>query len=582
MKNKLLKLTDKHIGIAGIFFSLMGLGAVLCDNLFTGMQYIPLLKLVRFSNMQHLTLLFFDIRTNTNIVELLFFVALLVSSILYIKTKGVEVRLLRFCLFVALLLNAYSFVLSIVWYALSTFTVSTAESFSFIQLILSYTVNISYVAITYIMLWRVNTDQKIKMLSEKDSGFTFVPASLWLRFVHLLTDIIVCFLLAFPLTSILIYLGVRDIGISEERIFILTFIIFRFLYYIVCEAVWAATPGKMLTGTRVVSKYKEEGVGMLQTIIYKDDKPSMMTILKRSLIRFVPFEPIFFLVGARLHDMWTNTDVVVEERKGVKGRVYLLTFVGIIILIVSSWWAYNDYQEDVARKKEYARSEERFCMSQKVLMSKIDRLSANAYIKFAYSEYYKVVRVEEDSVFCCCFLTDKYISSVLELDDMYMDAVYNMTEQEFPVITLSKQVLKESVSMEYSVYDNSPIIIDDKRYELENIYFVNEPRVNWWSIPSYSVFDDYIEMEYTIKNEGWEFHEIKTEIISGEVENVELVNKKSLYNWQNSVTVRYTMQTDKAGGAEIIFINTNEFGLKNKFCFKDNGDDYVSFVEVVE
>ncbi len=72
-------------------------------------------------------------------------------------------------------------------------------------------------------------------------------------------------------------------------------------YYFVFEVLWQRTIGKLVTGTKVV--------------MVDGGRPSVETILIRSLIRLVPFEPFSFLLVSReertwWHDRWTQTRVV--------------------------------------------------------------------------------------------------------------------------------------------------------------------------------------------------------------------------------------------------------------------------------
>jgi len=69
-------------------------------------------------------------------------------------------------------------------------------------------------------------------------------------------------------------------------------------YYLFFEAVLGATPGKMITRTRVVS--------------VDGSKPSFMQILGRTFSRFVPFEPFSFFSSTQegWHDRWSRTRVV--------------------------------------------------------------------------------------------------------------------------------------------------------------------------------------------------------------------------------------------------------------------------------
>lgn len=69
-----------------------------------------------------------------------------------------------------------------------------------------------------------------------------------------------------------------------------------FLYYFVFEAAFQRTPAKFITGTKVV--------------MINGSKPDAGTIAKRTLSRFVPFEPLSGSKGIWWHDRWTRTRVV--------------------------------------------------------------------------------------------------------------------------------------------------------------------------------------------------------------------------------------------------------------------------------
>jgi uncharacterized RDD family membrane protein YckC len=69
-------------------------------------------------------------------------------------------------------------------------------------------------------------------------------------------------------------------------------------YYLFFEGMFGATPGKMITKTRVV---RTDG-----------GKPSFGQIFGRTLARYVPFEPFSFFGGTPTgwHDRWSGTRVV--------------------------------------------------------------------------------------------------------------------------------------------------------------------------------------------------------------------------------------------------------------------------------
>jgi hypothetical protein len=79
----------------------------------------------------------------------------------------------------------------------------------------------------------------------------------------------------------------------------------QFLYYLVFESLLQRTPGKLLTGTKVIDSTGK--------------RPTVATAFARTIIRFVPFDEISFL-GDRVygwHDKWSKTCVVRTQAAGI-------------------------------------------------------------------------------------------------------------------------------------------------------------------------------------------------------------------------------------------------------------------------
>jgi|TARA_B110000091_G_C13489197_1_gene339502 uncharacterized RDD family membrane protein YckC len=124
------------------------------------------------------------------------------------------------------------------------------------------------------------------------------------RFAHYFIDLI-AFQLIFELFSqgfALINLP-SDIGIGVIYIgffSISTFFMIMYpLYYFVFEYFFQKTPGKFLTKTKVIDAYGK--------------KPEIGTLIVRSLIRMVPFEPLSCLSDLGWHDRWSETWVVSDD-----------------------------------------------------------------------------------------------------------------------------------------------------------------------------------------------------------------------------------------------------------------------------
>lgn len=79
--------------------------------------------------------------------------------------------------------------------------------------------------------------------------------------------------------------------------FILLVMFSGLIYYLLFEGIWQRTPGKWITGTKVVMS--------------DGSKPEFGTIFLRTLIRIIPFEPLsFFFNPIGWHDAWSKTLVV--------------------------------------------------------------------------------------------------------------------------------------------------------------------------------------------------------------------------------------------------------------------------------
>jgi uncharacterized RDD family membrane protein YckC len=132
---------------------------------------------------------------------------------------------------------------------------------------------------------------------DDDDDLDVMDASAGARFANLLIDLVCRMVFAYVLAFALAMTGVRMAGL-EGIVFGLGSML---LYYVGFETLFGRTPGKLITGTRVVRM---------------DGRPlTFLDVLKRTLCRFVPFEPFSFLSDARgWHDRWSDTRVVSVRR----------------------------------------------------------------------------------------------------------------------------------------------------------------------------------------------------------------------------------------------------------------------------
>jgi uncharacterized RDD family membrane protein YckC len=124
------------------------------------------------------------------------------------------------------------------------------------------------------------------------------PAPRWRRLANLLLDFVGIVLTAMLFGLLLGAASVAmhiDVAQYTGRLYGWTVV---FLYYLVSEALFGRTLGKLVTDTRVVA---ESG-----------GRPAFWQILARSIYRFVPLEPfsLFNRHSIAWHDRWSKTRVV--------------------------------------------------------------------------------------------------------------------------------------------------------------------------------------------------------------------------------------------------------------------------------
>ncbi|MGJ8685182.1 MAG: RDD family protein [Nonlabens sp.] len=125
-------------------------------------------------------------------------------------------------------------------------------------------------------------------------------ASNKLRFINYLFDSFIIVLLL-----ILIELALESFGsLSIERNWNnykkFWIGLLMFAYYVIQEAIWDKTLGKIITGTIVVSE--------------KNEKPDLSEILMRTACRFIPLEALSYLfMKDGFHDIFSKTKVIEEK-----------------------------------------------------------------------------------------------------------------------------------------------------------------------------------------------------------------------------------------------------------------------------
>ena len=161
--------------------------------------------------------------------------------------------------------------------------------------------------------------------------FTYTPATAGRRFLTALLDGIISTIIVSILS-----IGIRMFS-ANPRAHLLTLflinIILTLLYYIVFEAAWQRTPGKFITGTKVVN--------------YTGGAPSLGQIVGRTFSRIIPFEVYSFLSKYPMgwHDRFPKTLVVPVDyspeevqkidREGIRRVAGVNVFLVVLLLLCS-------------------------------------------------------------------------------------------------------------------------------------------------------------------------------------------------------------------------------------------------------
>lgn len=144
----------------------------------------------------------------------------------------------------------------------------------------------------------------LEVSAPEASDATFPDASGGKRFANYLIDLVGLLLTGFVLVipvAVLEEFGVLSGWIDSLDAMSrfessLLSVVLGLIYYTGLESIRGRTLGKLVTGTKVLSK--------------TGTKPTVGQLIIRTLVRSIPFEPVSFLLGGGWHDRWSRTRVV--------------------------------------------------------------------------------------------------------------------------------------------------------------------------------------------------------------------------------------------------------------------------------
>ncbi len=422
----------------------------------------PNINLSYFSN-QLFTYYNFTTGFEMNYLDLSIYALILFGTILYIKSRGKEIRLLRFSFSVILLtsgVSVFSLIISIIFYGQSL----QGESFNAVLNFLSVIASTIWLWASYIMIKTLSQGIiLIKQKSEKNLP-DYVDSPKPQRFLHHILDLILSITI-FSRLVIFIFRGflehVGDI-LGERAAMYLVIIISRLIYLVLFEFVFKSTPAKFLTGSRVVMD--------------TDDKIGIKTIFLRSVSRFVPFEAFSYLGEANgWHDKWAKTRVVKEENFGVPAKKYLWIIVIFIVIGILSYIGY----EIKDRYDSYLWEENKYNNKIEYIEKSLNQLTTDHFfeindIKDRYETGHDTYFLKVDSV-SEKFVVFRYFKMEDRFPTIYeIEKYYEKIKHSTPSVKFSKEELKKSYTNDYKSFKNMKREGINFIPESQKKYFISE------------------------------------------------------------------------------------------------------------
>ncbi|WP_290847464.1 RDD family protein [Flavobacterium sp.] len=439
----------------------------------------------------------------TNYLAVAFFLLFALSAILYWTSQFRETRLLRLCLSFIFFSKIISFPFSIGW---TSWLVATYEEVKFDYVSILYWIWIVFLGWLCFKALQFLNSQKELATEETLYGETTVvqqlAASNWTRFFHSLFDGIILYIVISPFANAIVTTFVKDLSRSEIgasfQIYGMIFIC-QVLYYLIFETIFASSPAKFLSESRVVDS---EG-----------QKPKFKTILARTFSRFIPFDGASFLFGANWHDQFSSTEVVLEKRTGTSGSTYLWSFFLFALLLPVIYLMKISY--DDRQQKEIAQ--EIVAERTSYLEKRLDKLSPG-----------EVIWLKSTSYASDCFIvaesgTPKEMEFRLVTEDQggsYMTyegfnlkkfgEFYEYSKENFETVTLSAEHLKTAISKEIKTEDEMFGFPGTRgNFTMESIDKLYAPKLSCANVTFYSegkfrgsTAFDADKANFTISNDG--------------------------------------------------------------------------------
>lgn len=268
--------------------------------------------------------------TSIALLNLFFYLTFLAGSLIYYFSKYKESKLLVFN-YSLIFLN--SIIKILVFTAFFDIDKLSFYGILYIIIVLIY-LFISY----YIITKNLNVIEEKVIENDNQIIENYLErASNYKRFLNSFIDSFIILIVAFDFISysemnesLTTFFSYLKTSFGDKFGFIVFFFLIKFTYYLIFESVFKNTPAKFITACYVTD---EEG-----------NPPSFSIILKRTLLRFVPFESFSFLMGKNLHDDYSDT-YVINKKTDLTIENRYLQFLTIAFGILLVTYFYMSFKE---------------------------------------------------------------------------------------------------------------------------------------------------------------------------------------------------------------------------------------------
>lgn len=504
----------------------------------------------------------FDSNWQLNFLDLGLFFLILVGTLIYLKSRGREVRLLRFTISIVLLSKVISLLSYFIYVVGLMFSDLKVDWLSWLYVFLSFISIAGFLYLSHYIYQELSKGiEVIKNPSTLKMGFRYVETPVSQRFFHYIVDLFLSIVIGSNFVFRYIYPAFSSLepllnGQITQLLFIMSV---SLIFYLFFEGIFKTTPAKMLTGSRVVNE---------------DGKPvSFITILNRTFIRKIPLEPFTFIgVNGGIHDTWTETEVVKEVNNGVPIKRYwwivvLMLFVGFGsygIKQYAEYYSYYSHQKgkfehklEAIEKKFETPNSNQFYIIERV----IDKNRWYQNSTFAF----KLEKVKDGMCYFRFFNVDYNLNNINKMEIHYLK-----NKETLPLTRVPLEILEKAIVKDYDRVENKDIIGQQLINDRDEKFYIKDIHEGF-------KVDLYLEDGSYYKSSKQLFLRIRSQGWPGEiVEIVELGEGNNQWRVGNgAVPVRF--RSGKRGG--MIRIGTSHYEEGESFAFEIHVQDTIGRME---